>query len=64
MKNLDCQCPVCKKSLVLVQSGNGLHYAICPTKSKKHILEIGPFKTEGELLKQLKSYSFKTQEIE
>jgi hypothetical protein len=48
------KCPVCKLELHGGKSGNGLYYFFCPTKSKKHLFEIGPYKTEKQILKVMK----------
>jgi hypothetical protein len=47
-------CPICKKPLAIEISGNGMWYCFCLTKSKKHIFEIGPYKTEKGVKKIIK----------
>lgn len=49
-------CPVCKKEMEIVISGNGMYYYCCPNKrNEKHIFEIGPYQSMDNLKKIIKT---------
>lgn len=52
-------CPICGKNLKYVKSGLGLYYIACPTRSKRHIFEIGPYQTSSKLEQAIKKADLK-----